>query len=238
VKSVFERAHHQRVAQLLMALDGELFRAHQCWFGGGTAIALRYGEYRESVDVDFLVSDRDSYRHLRQLARGAMDLRPFMRAGLEPFTLAREIRTDQYGIRTMVNVSNVPIKFEIILEGRMDLESPAAGDILCGVPTLSPVDMAASKLLANSDRWLDSGVFSRDIIDLAMMKLPLSTLRLAVAKAEQAYGNAILLDLAKAINRLAENQDLLDRCMQVMAVSLPKAVLWANIRKLRRILPN
>ena len=235
---MFERAHHQRIAQLLLALDGELFRAHHCLFGKGTAIALRYGEYRESVDVDFLVSNRDSYRHLRQLARGATDLTPFMRAGLEPFTLEREIRTDQYGIRTMVNVSNVPIKFEIILEGRMELESPAAGDILCGVPTLTPVDMAASKLLANSDRWLDTGVFSRDLIDLAMMELPLSTLRLAVAKAEQAYGKAILLDLDKAINRLAENQGLLDRCIQIMAVTLPKAVLWANIRKLRRILPD
>jgi len=50
VAGVFERPHHQRVAQLLLSLDGELFRAHNCLFGGGTAIALRFGEYRESVD--------------------------------------------------------------------------------------------------------------------------------------------------------------------------------------------
>ena len=31
--------------------------------------ALRYGEYRESVDIDFLVSDLASYRHLRNLVR-------------------------------------------------------------------------------------------------------------------------------------------------------------------------
>ncbi|MBM3349738.1 MAG: nucleotidyl transferase AbiEii/AbiGii toxin family protein, partial [Betaproteobacteria bacterium] len=31
--------------------------AHQCFFGGGTAITLRHGEYRESVDIDFLISD-------------------------------------------------------------------------------------------------------------------------------------------------------------------------------------
>ena len=234
---MFERAHHQRIAQLLLGLNGELFRAHHCLFGGGTAIALRYGEYRESVDVDFLVSHRDSYRDLRQLARGATDLTPFMRTGVEPFSIEREIRTDQYGIRAMINVANVPIKFEIILEGRMELDSPTSGDILCAVPTLTPVDMAASKLLANSDRWLDAGTFSRDLIDLAMMKLPLSTLRLAVVKAEQAYGKAVIVDLHKAITRLSENQDLLDRCMQVMAMTLPKAVLWANIRKLKRILP-
>ena len=232
---MFERTHHQRIAQLLLALNGDLFRAHHCLFGGGTAIALRYGEYRESVDVDFLVSDRDSYRQLRQLARGAEDLTPFMREGVAPLELEREFRTDQYGIRTIVNVSKVPVKLEIILEGRMGLDNPTGDDILCGVPTLTPVDMAASKLLANSDRWLDAGVFSRDLVDLAMMNLPLSTLRRAVLKAEQAYGKAILLDLNKAITRIAENQHLLDRCMQVMAVTVPKAVLWANIRKLRRL---
>jgi len=30
--------------------------------------------------------------------------------------------------------------------------------------------MATSKLLANSDRWADEGVFNRDVIDLAMMQ--------------------------------------------------------------------
>lgn len=51
----FKRAHHQLIAQVLCALDGKLLREANCLFGGGTAIALRYGEYRESVDIDFLV---------------------------------------------------------------------------------------------------------------------------------------------------------------------------------------
>lgn len=53
---MFERPHHQRIAQVLRALNAPLLRENQCLFGGGTAIALRYGEYRESVDIDFLVS--------------------------------------------------------------------------------------------------------------------------------------------------------------------------------------
>ena len=48
---MFERPHHQRIAQVLRALDGPLLRENNCLFGGGTAIALRYGEYRESVDI-------------------------------------------------------------------------------------------------------------------------------------------------------------------------------------------
>lgn len=62
--------------------------------------------------------------------------------------------------------------------------------------------MATSKLLANSDRWADDGLFSRDVIDLAMMALPLNSLRQAVAKAEGAYGNAIIMNLGRALQRI------------------------------------
>lgn len=68
---MFRRPHHQRIAQVLGALNGPLLRANGCLFGGGTAIALRYGEYRESVDIDFMVSDVHGYRTLRQLLTGA-----------------------------------------------------------------------------------------------------------------------------------------------------------------------
>ena len=56
-QQMFERPHHQRIAHVLAALDADALRQHACLFGGGTCIALRYGEYRESVDIDFLVSD-------------------------------------------------------------------------------------------------------------------------------------------------------------------------------------
>ena len=73
----------------------------------------------------------------------------------------RELRADQYGLRTALLVAGQPIKFEIILEGRVSLHAPGAGDTLCGIATLTPLDMATSKLLANSDHWMDDGVFSR-----------------------------------------------------------------------------
>ena len=42
---MFERAHHQRIARVLVALDGQLLREAHCLFGGGgSAIALRFGE--------------------------------------------------------------------------------------------------------------------------------------------------------------------------------------------------
>lgn len=165
---MFERPHHQRVAQVLASLDANLLARSHCLFGGGTAIALRYGEYRESVDIDFLVSDIDGYRHLRQLLTGNQGLGALARQGSE-IQQSAELRADQYGIRSSVRVGDIEIKFEIVLEARIELELPGAEDRIGDIATLTPLDMATSKLLANSDRWADDSVFSRDIIDLAMM---------------------------------------------------------------------
>lgn len=235
---MFERAHHQRIGRVLASLDGALLERHGALFGGGTCIALRYGEYRESVDIDFLVSDAQGYRELRQLLTGADALNAVIRPGSPPLAMLRDIRADQYGIRTQVQMEGHAIKFEVVREARMVLETPGPLDRVCGVAALTPLDMAASKLLANSDRQADDGVFSRDVIDLAMMALPLPLLRKALAKAEQAYGPAVARDLAKAIERLQGRQGWLERCMQAMAMNMPKAVLWQKVRRLRRLLPS
>ena len=235
--ALFERPHHERIAHVLNVLDGPLLRQKNCLFGGGTAIALRYGEYRESIDIDFLVSDIASYRDLRQLLTGETGIAAIVRAGAGSLIQAREMRADQYGLRTMLRVTDQLIKFEIILEGRIELAAPGAGDTVCSISTLTPLDMATSKLLANSDRWGDDGVFNRDIIDLAMMTPSLALLRQAVAKAETAYGQAIRKDLDNALRRLKNRHDWLERCMQAMAMSLPKALVWQKLRALRRVLP-
>ncbi len=235
---MFERPHHQRIAHVLAALDGALLLAHGCLFGGGTCIALRYGEYRESVDIDFLVSDADGYRELRQLLTGSLGLNALLRTGAQPLVMLREIRADQYGIRTQVQMDGMAIKLEIVREARISLDAPSPDEVICGISTLTLLDMAASKLLANSDRHADDGVFSRDVIDLAMMAIPLAELRKALAKAEQAYGAAVMRDLGKAIDLLQTRAGRLERCMQVMAMDMPKAVLWQKIRALRRVLPK
>lgn len=201
-------------------------------------MALRFGEYRESVDLDFLVSDISCYRNLRQLLTGAGGIGAIVREGVEPLLQQREIRADQYGIRTVLEVAGLPIKFEIVLEGRIELSPPDDGDEVCGIATLTPLDMAAGKLLANSDRWADDGVFNRDVIDLAMMRPSLNLLRRAVTKAETAYGQAILGDLKKAIDRLQQKQDLLERCMAALAMTQPKALVWRNLRSLLRVIPK
>lgn len=235
---MFERPHHQRIGQLLESLDGPLLRERQCFLGGGTAIALRYGEYRESVDVDFLVSAKEQYRELRNAMTGIGGVRAIMRADAPVLEQIGELRADQYGIRTKLGVQGAAVKLEIVLEGRIVLETPSRHDVVCGVATLVPLDMAASKLLANSDRWLDDSVFNRDLIDLAMMRPALPLLRAAATKAAGAYGQAILRDLGRAIERMQSRAGWLERCMQAMAMSDPPALVWQRIRALRRVLPD
>jgi hypothetical protein len=231
---MFERPHHQRIAQVLLSLNGPLLRKHNCLFGGGTAVALRFGEFRESVDIDFLVSEVSSYRQLRLLLTDSQDgIAAIMRKNAGSLTQIRDIRADQYGIRTMLLVADQQIKFEIILEGRIILEAPGKDDELCGIATLSQLDMVTSKLLANSDRWADDGAFNRDLIDLAMIQPSLNLFRDAVTKAEQAYGKAIIKDVDKAITKLQTRRDWLDRCMKAMAINTPKALLWKNINTLK-----
>lgn len=227
---MFDRAHHVRIAALLEALDADLLASCGCYLGGGTAITLRYGEYRQSVDVDFLVSSRPGYGDLRERVRGPEG---FNALTVRPVPVVRPVVADRYGIRTVLDIDGVPIKFEIVTEGRIELETPGRGDTIRGVATLTTLDMATSKLLANCDRWADRSVFSRDIIDLAMMEPPPALLSRAVAKAETAYRTSVVDDLRKAIERLRDNPHRLDECMRELQMcGVPKAVLWDRIKQL------
>ena len=54
--------------------------------------------------------------------------------------------------------------------------------------------------------------------------------------AQVPHAAAVTRDLEHAIERLQHRQDWLERCMQVMGMTLPKAVVWSKIRALRRVL--
>lgn len=233
---MFEREHHRNVALVLQALEPQELAQRSCWFGGGTAMALRYGEYRESLDIDFLVSDRQGYRDLRQMLGGVAGLDPLLRPGMA-LERVREVRTDQYGIRTHVRSGGATIKFEIVLEGRIALERPGAADAVCGVATLTPLDLAAEKLLANADRWNDDAVFSRDLIDLAFQDARPTVLKAACAKAEGAYGSSIRSSLSASMQRLRDRPHRLDECMKTLRIdTVSKAQLWTRIRRLEKTL--
>ena len=113
-------------------------------------------------------------------------------------------------------------------------------DRLCGIATLTPLDQAAIKLLANSDRWGDDAVHSRDLIDLAMLQLDRALLRRALDKASGAYGASIGRDLAKAIEAMKRRKGRLEQCMAALrfgdvppgVAAVPPALIWKAIKRL------
>lgn len=223
---MFRRPHHQRIAVVLENLDADLLLKHRCLFGGGTAIVLTHDEYRESVDIDFICSSIDGYRELRTLVHGG-GLRALMRSPLEE---VREPRIDQYGIRTALRVEGQPIKFEIVYEGRVPLADPLVEDKICGVWTLTHEDRVATKLMANSDRWADDGVMSRDVIDLAMMchSLPEE----GIHKAWKAYGPSVISDFENAGHALLEREGRLGKCLKALKMDISADDLRARIEGL------
>ena len=228
---MYRRKHHQLIGSILQRLNSDLLRECHCYFGGGTAIALLQNEYRESVDIDFLVSNKEHYRELRNLLTSTAGIYAIAKEDSK-LVLARDIRADQYGIRTMLQSGDVAIKFEIVLEGRIEFDTPGPADSIEGVTTLTRLDLLASKLLANSDRWNDAAIYSRDIIDFVMLHPSKIELQAALTKAHSAYGDSVHRDLHKAINTLLARDGRLEVCMKMLKIEIPKALLWQGLRDL------
>jgi len=212
---LFRRKRHNDILGALRCLDGDLLRDTECYFGGGTAIVLYLDEYRESVDIDFLCASQEGYRKLRQALWGRSDLAGLLLPKAKLKTL-RDVRVDQYGIRTLIGVADVSIKFEIVREARIQLAGEV--DDRFGVPVLTRDCMYAEKLLANADRWADKAVLNRDILDLSVMISrwgPIPDGSWAIA--ERAYGDTVRKAYDEAIVRI-RNTEWLRECMLGMAM--------------------
>ena len=144
-------------------MDAAFLLEARCFFGGGTLVALMLDEFRESRDVDFLCSDREGFRRLRETV-SERSLGRVMRA---PLPLGREVRADRDGIRTFLAVDGTLVKLEIVLEGRIALGG--GPDKALGLPVLGLDHLVAEQVLANADRGLDESTCSRDLFDLAFL---------------------------------------------------------------------
>lgn len=160
---MFQREEHRAVLQVLRALDADLLARHHAWFGGGTRLVLELGEYRLSQDVDFLCSDSQAFAELRNVARQGGPEALFDEEGVASLDFPREIRVDQYGIRFPMVGGGFPLKFELISEGRIELD-PGVRPSWSPVACLTLLDAYAEKLLSSSDRWPDRQALARDVI--------------------------------------------------------------------------
>ena len=231
----YARPRHRTVARILDALDAALLMQCRCGFGGGTRIALALAEYRESEDIDFLCSDLAGYRALRgaisDRSLGAILPRPL--AGI---ALLRDVRADQYGIRTVIGVDGAPVKFEIILEARIGIVPVTDKDFTVPVPVLDRRTCFAEKWLANADRWNDTAVLSRDAIDLAFMLQAWGEDEAGAGAilAVAAYGKAIRAAALGACAKLRAGAPYRAQCAANLGISDAKS-LSAGLRKLEKL---
>ncbi|MGC4119348.1 MAG: nucleotidyl transferase AbiEii/AbiGii toxin family protein [Myxococcales bacterium] len=233
----FRRAQHQAVEKLAQALDRDFLLDAQCFLGGGTQVALTHGEYRESLDLDFLCSSRSGYRKLREtVTEGSLG-----KILARPVRLARDVRIANDGIRAVLDVDGHAIKVEFILEARLDLHGTIQEPL--HLPTLDFDLVVAEEFLANTDRGLDDATFSRDLVDLAYLAYNhgLTALRPGLALARDAYGKkpvdrCLGLSLAKvtgpgATNRIAKSLGIDDPAPLRSGLSRLKKLLVRDVER-------
>jgi hypothetical protein len=216
----YRRTAHGEVVAILAGLDRGFLERCECYFGGGTRIVLELGEYRESRDIDFLCASRDGYRMLRETVADSS----LGQVAKKAVALAREVRGDQYGIRTWLTRGAFRIKFEILREARIDL---AGGRIpLIPVACLDHAHAFAEKFLANADRGLDASTLSRDAIDLAFMieGWPAVAAASGLAIAQGAYGAEVDRKLISVTTKLREDRAYRQRCIDGLAIAETKTL--------------
>ncbi|WP_414574731.1 nucleotidyl transferase AbiEii/AbiGii toxin family protein [Anabaena sp. CCY 9402-a] len=217
---MFERELHQIILNVLNQLNANFLLESGAYFGGGTLVSLKHGEYRLSKDIDFLCSSGTGYRWLRQnIAENQYNALFNTQNNLK---FPRELKADQYGVRFAIMVDETLLKFEIIREGRIELGEPDY-PTWSPVPCLNEIDSFAEKLLANSDRWNDSSVDSRDLIDLAIQRLKSPIPIEAIKKAETAY--PVIEPLKKAISSFQNNPAYRDKCFTALRIINPSKVI-------------
>ena len=187
-------------------------------------LTLAYGEYRFSRDIDFLCPYGEAFSQLRRslFHHGYEALFDLRKCSDDGISFPREMRTDRDGVRFTVQIRNTLLKFEIVAEGRISL-APSVQLPWCPVPCLSVVDQVAEKLLANGDRWPDRSVDSRDLIDLAMLKLKTNFSEQALKKAEAAYPT--IEPLKRSILAFQSTPDYRSRCYERLQIESPSTVV-------------
>lgn len=217
--SNLKRQQHIKIMKLLTSLNPERLSEIDCYFGGGTAISLINDEFRVSVDVDFLCATNEGYAALREsvFENGLLTL---FKDGKEPL-LRRDIRADRDGVRAIVEIEGMPIKFEIVREVRIPLIPDISGNFSnIPVPLLSEESLFAEKLLANTDRGLDKAGLSKDMIDLIVMQNHWGAIpKTSIKSAWQAYGAAAGKAYKATFELLRNDHQHKEKCFRELGLS-------------------
>lgn len=125
---MYETGDSQRVTELLGAFDATLLEKAGCYLGGGAALVLALGEYRQLNNVNFICASAEGYRLLRNTVQdthlGALLTRSL--------PIVREVRTSAYVVSTFLDVQGAPTKVDFAWEIRVAISGTF--DAAFGVP--------------------------------------------------------------------------------------------------------
>jgi hypothetical protein len=190
--NMYYKQKHNDMATILEKMDNkDVLVEHKVFFAGGTSIALLHNEVRESVDLDFMANEK-GYSTIRRLV---------WEHGLEYFfpDVYKEARIDRYGIRGKTRNG---IKIEIIANANISLSGS-----ICrfGFPALDLRCLFAEKILANSERYMDTADLYKDIIDIGILHMThndTTALLDGMETAINAYGHCVKTGIREALKLL------------------------------------
>jgi hypothetical protein len=163
---LFKRPHHNQLASALLCLDTDMLAKSGCYYGGGTAIAMAFGEKRTSFDIDFLATN-DSMSLLKdRISKNGLAsiFKRDVKAISEP-VLGR------YMIKGLVQIDGgKPLKLEIMEENSSHLIGvQGLIEALPNIVTVNKPMMIAQKIMAAMDRGLEKEFNHRDFWDLCVL---------------------------------------------------------------------
>lgn len=221
-----KQQHYQNILVILKNLNLEFLRQCEAYLGGGTLINLETDCFRYSADIDFICSTVAGYKLLRQriFSEGHRCLFKDDLLNKE-ITLDRMPKIDRYGIRfpILVSTERIPIKLGIITETRVKLGNPLFPDWNKELASLNIRDRYVLKLMANSDRYLDKSVYSRDLIDLTMLRNNYPLPSGAILTAEAIYG--VTEQLVEAITLFQKDSEYRENCYRQLQIEEPYKII-------------
>lgn len=194
------KTHHQLIRTALENFNQDFLEENRIIFGGGTRIALELDEYRESIDIDFLCPDKQSFRAVRQ------EVSEYSLGNLvkKDFLYPRGIRSDRDAVRCFIEINKTRVKLEFV--SFADYQLKADPNAPFSVPALSKSSCYLTKILANADRYTETPY--KDIFDILAMfsswgEIPED----AWEEADAHYGKSVVVNnLIKSCNQIAQNK--------------------------------
>ena len=208
------------ITTILDYLNHDLLTKCRVYLGGGALVNLQYDRFRYSQDLDFLCSSEGFYRLRQQIADENQNIL------FKPNTVLKigSPRFDRYAIRFPVYLQQdwikTGIKVEFVVEETLLIDAAVYLEGL-NIPCLNSTDLVAAKLLANYDRGLDKSKFSRDLIDLAVIRTTGILPPASFAKATLAYrlkDDSIASALTKTISQFQAQPEYRETCYQQLQI--------------------